>query len=75
MENHAVANYKKPEVGFVKLFVLSLSTSRYPSSTFGEYIRKTRLEKWLRQAGVAMAINVDEITVVNWERVSALQLN
>ena len=27
---------------------LSFSISRYPSSTFGEYIREARLEKWLR---------------------------
>jgi len=48
--------------------VLSFNTSRYPSSTFGEYIRKARLEKGLTQKDVAEAIGVDEMTIVRWER-------
>ena len=35
---------------------------------FGEYIRKARLEKGLRQMDVARAIGVSEMTIANWER-------
>ncbi len=49
---------------FLKLLVLSFSTSCYPSSTFGECIRKVRLEKGLAQKGVAKAVRMDEMTVV-----------
>ncbi len=48
--------------------VLSFSISRHPSGTFGEYIRKARLEKGLKQSEVAQTIRVNEGTVVNWER-------
>lgn len=68
--NRAVANYKNPGDSiqpFSKPFFLSFSTSRYPPSTCGEYIRKARLETNLKQADVAKAISVDEMTIVNWE--------
>ena len=58
----------------MKPFVLSFSASRYPSSTFGEYIKKARLEKGLKQTDVARAISVDEMTVVNWERYETIPL-
>ena len=74
MGNHAVAIHKKPDVGFVKPLVLSFSVSRYPCSTFGEYIKKARLEKDLKQTDVAKAINVDEMTIVNWERYDTIPL-
>jgi len=52
----------------VKPLVLSFSTSRYGEpTTFGEFIRKARLEKGLRQEDVAQAIGVDEATITNWE--------
>ena len=45
-------------------FVPSFSTSRYPSSTFGEYIRKARLEKGLRQRVLSKLVGMDEMTLV-----------
>lgn len=48
--------------------VVSFSVSRHPSATFGEYIRKARLEKGLKQAEVARVVGVNEDTVVNWDR-------
>ena len=71
-DNHAVAIHKKHEVGFLKPFVLSFSVSRYPSDTYGKYIKKARLEKGLKQVDVARAIGVDEMTIVNWERYDTL---
>ena len=54
--------------------MLSFSTSRYLSSTFGGYIRKARLEKGLRQVDVAKAIGVDEMTIVNWESYASVPM-
>jgi transcriptional regulator with XRE-family HTH domain len=34
----------------------------------GMYIRKVRLEKGLKQVDVTVAIGVDEMTIVNWEK-------
>jgi transcriptional regulator with XRE-family HTH domain len=52
----------------VKPLVLSFSASRYGEpATFGEFIRKARLEKGLKQADLAAAVGVDEATVANWE--------
>jgi ribosome-binding protein aMBF1 (putative translation factor) len=65
MGNHAVAIHNHPEVSFVKPLVLSFSVSRYLNSTFGQYIRKVRLEKGLKQVDVATTIGVDEMTMVN----------
>jgi transcriptional regulator with XRE-family HTH domain len=48
--------------------VPSFNISCYPSSTFGQYIKKPRLDNGLRQVDVAKAIGVDEITIVTWER-------
>ena len=57
----------------MKPLVLSFSTSRYGEpSTFGEYIRKARFEKGLRQKDVARAIGVDEMTIVSWEKREAM---
>lgn len=53
---------------FVKPLVLSFSASRYGNpTTFGEFIRKARLEKALKQWELAKAVGVDEMTIVNWE--------
>lgn len=58
----------------MKPLVLSFSVSRYPSSTFGQYIRKARLEKGLRQVDVAELVGVDEMTIVNWERYETMPI-
>jgi len=52
----------------VKSLVLSFSTSRYPAETFGEDIRKARLEKGLRQVDLAKSAGLDEMTLVRWEK-------
>lgn len=52
----------------MKPHAYSFSTTRHPEpTTFGEYIRKARREKGLRQKDVARATGVDEMTVVNWK--------
>lgn len=66
----AIHNYSQP--GFSKPLVLSFSTSRNPDATFGQFIRKARLEKVLRQVDVAEAVGVDEMTIVSWERSSVV---
>ena len=58
---------------FVKPPVWSFSTSRYGEpTTFGEFVRKARREKGLRQRDLAKAARVDEFTVLNWERYAKL---
>jgi len=49
----------------VKPLVLSFSTSRHPASTFGEYIRKARLEKGLRQRDVARLVGMAQGTITD----------
>jgi len=66
--HHAVPIDKHPEEAVSRLLVLSFSTSRHSTSTFGEYIKKARLEKGLRQRDVVEAIWVSEMTIVNWEK-------
>ena len=44
--------------------MLSFSISRYPSSTFGQYIRKAMLEKGLTQKAVAEVAEVDVMTIL-----------
>jgi transcriptional regulator with XRE-family HTH domain len=57
----------------VKPLVLSFSTSRHGEpTTFGDFIRKARLEKGLKQVEVSEAIGVDENTIVNWEKATGL---
>jgi len=58
----------------VKLHAYSFITSLYPASTFGQFIKKARLEKGLRQKDVAALIGVDEMTIVNWERYTTILL-
>jgi transcriptional regulator with XRE-family HTH domain len=41
--------------------------SRHPEGTFGEKIRKFRLERGLRQKGLAILLGANEMTIVNWE--------
>lgn len=47
-----------------KPLALSFIAPRYPSSTFGEYIRKARLEKGLRQRVLSKLVGMDEMTLV-----------
>jgi len=49
---------------------VSFISSRYASSTFGEYIRAARLKKGLRQKDVAKLIGSDPQTITNWEKAS-----
>lgn len=52
---------------------MSFSVSRYGEpATFGDFIKKARLEKGLKQSELAAKISVDEMTVVNWERYSTI---
>jgi ribosome-binding protein aMBF1 (putative translation factor) len=60
--------------GSGKPLVLSFSASRYPDATFGEFIRKARLEKGLKQQDVAKAVGVDETTIMNWKRCPRLPI-
>ena len=54
---------------FVRPHAYSFIASRYPEPTsFGEYIKKARLEKGLRQKDVAQVIGVFEMTIVRWEK-------
>jgi len=54
----------------VKPLVLSFSASRYGELiTLGDFIKKARLEKGLKQAEVARVVWVDEMTIVNWGEV------
>ena len=46
---------------------LTFRISRYPDKTPGQKIRKYRLERDLKQVDLAKLLNVDEMTVVNWE--------
>ena len=53
----------------MKTLVLSLNTSHCGEpATFGEFIRKARLEKVLTQKELACPVGIDEMTTVNWER-------
>ena len=63
MLNHAAPNYKN----FHSL-VIALRISLYPDRTLGERIRKWRLEQGLFQKELAEMLDVDEMTIVNWER-------
>ena len=53
---------------FSRQRVLSFGASRYVASTFGELIRKARLERGLKQVDLAEAVGVTEVAVVSWER-------
>lgn len=66
MRNHAVAIHNHPEEALAKPLVLSFSKSRYPGTTFGEYIKRARLEKGLRQVDMARMIEDEsESTLVS----------
>ncbi len=67
-DNHANQKHNQLETAVVRPLVLSFSVSRHPAATFGEYIRKARLEKGLKQDDVARAVGINEGTVVNWEK-------
>jgi DNA-binding XRE family transcriptional regulator len=63
MLNRAAPNYKNSHP-----LVVTLRISLYPDTTFGERIKKWRLERGLFQRDLAKIIGVDEMTIVNWER-------
>jgi DNA-binding XRE family transcriptional regulator len=46
---------------------ITFRISRHPEGTFGEKIRKFRLEQGLRQKDLAIVLGVNETTIVNWE--------
>ena len=49
--------------------MLSFSTSLYSEpTTFGEYIKKARLQKGQRQKDLARLVGAHEQTIANWER-------
>ena len=52
---------------------VAFEVSRYPISTFGQYLRKLRLERGLLQKELARLLSVDEMSVVNWEKDRPLQ--
>ena len=56
-------NYKNSQP-----LVITLRFSRYPARTLGERIKKWRLDQGLFQKELAKIIGVDEMTVVNWEK-------
>ena len=49
--------------------VITLRLSLYPDRTLGERIKKWRLDQGLFQKELAKIIGVDEMTVVNWEKI------
>ncbi len=42
--------------------------SRFPAATFGQRIRKRRLEHGLKQVELAGLLGVNTRTIVNWEK-------
>ena len=50
-------------------FVIEHTVSRYPARTYGERIRRKRLELGLRQVDLAKLLSVSEMSVVGWEKV------
>ena len=50
-----------------KPLIIGFRASRYPDATLGQRIRKVRLEKGLYQVDLAKKLDVDEMTIVNWE--------
>ncbi len=50
-----------------QILSITFRISRHPEGTFGEKIRKFRLEKGLRQKDLAILLGVNEMTIVNWE--------
>lgn len=57
----------KPESLVTKGVVLS-TVSRYPAKSYGERIRRKRLELGLTQVGLANLLGVSEMSVVGWEK-------
>jgi ribosome-binding protein aMBF1 (putative translation factor) len=60
---HAILNYNQNQS-----VVIHLRISKYPSNTYGERIKKWRLEQGIIQKDLAKLIGVDEMTINNWER-------
>ncbi len=50
-----------------QILSVTFRISRHPEGTFGEKIRKFRLERGLRQKDLAIVLGVNEMTIVNWE--------
>ena len=72
MLTHTVPNYKNSHP-----LVVTLRISLYPDTTFGERIKRWRLEQGLFQRNLAEMIGVSEMTIVNWEegRAKAMKRN
>jgi DNA-binding XRE family transcriptional regulator len=47
---------------------ITFSVSKYASRTFGELVKKLRLERKLPQKELAEKIGVNEMSVVGWEK-------
>jgi DNA-binding XRE family transcriptional regulator len=63
----AVPNYQKSKCRG-KPLIISFKTSRYPAKTFGQQVKKFRLEKELSQKALAEMLEVNKMTIVNWEK-------
>jgi DNA-binding XRE family transcriptional regulator len=50
-----------------QILSVTFRISRHPEGTFGEKIRKFRLERGLRQLDPAIMLGVNETTIVNRE--------
>jgi DNA-binding transcriptional regulator YiaG len=60
--DHAVPIYKNPEP-----LCITFTISKYPSQTFGQLLRKLRLEKGLEQWELARRLRVHRNSVYDWE--------
>jgi len=47
--------------------LITLRISKYPTRNLGEIIKKWRLEQGLFQKDLAKLIEVDVMTIINWE--------
>ena len=66
MHTHAVANYKHHKFFKIK-FRIPKKQPIQPTS-FGQFLKKLRLEKQLLQKDFAKLLSVDVQTIRNWER-------
>lgn len=68
-QRRSVANHKHHRLQPKAPLTLAFSSSLLPGETFGQVVKKARLEKGLHhQADVAQIVGVDPMTIVNWER-------
>jgi len=62
MDDHAVPIYKNSQS-----MNITFTISKYPSKTFGQFIRRLRVEKGLEQRELARKIRVHKNTIYEWE--------